>query len=496
MTGMRQGWLVARREIRERSRSKVFRTGSVIMLLAVIAAIVVSARIHTGNVTQDVGFTGTTPAALPAAVIDQGKAVDVTVRPRYYAGVAAGEQAVRAKTVAVLVVDAHRLAWPGQPDEQLRTIVTGAIQLVSLQQRAAAAGIDPGQLHAVMAPVPVQNQQLDMTAGRSPHNGNAAIIMSMLLLLAIVLYGNLVLTGVAEEKSSRVVEVLLARMPARNLLAGKVAGIGLLGFAQLAVTALAALIAALAVHPASMPAVSGGVLAWVIAWFILGYALYAMAYGALGSLASRAEDAANVAAPVGYALVAAYWASFMVVVNNPDSVGSKLVSLFPATAPFAMSGRIAIGAAAWWEPVIAAALAVAAIAGLAVLAGRVYTGAILHTGPTLKLRAAWSATTRPGPRAAEPPPTAQAHRWEDLAPHGKDDDGKGKYAAEKPKGGAAMKRRRLSMIAAAVALFPFSMMVAHIGPTAVWIIVFCAAALVSTWLWPYPFWSRGPAGRR
>ena len=59
-----------------------------------------------------------------------------------------------------------------------------------------------------------------------------------------------------------------------------------------------------------------------------------------------------------------------------------------------------------------------------------------------------------------------------------------------------MKRRRLSWIASAVALFAFSMMVAHIGPTAVWITVFVVAGLVSTWLWPRPFWSRGPAGRR
>ena len=415
MNGMRQGWLVARREIRERSRSKVFRAGTVITLALVIVAIVASAKIHTGNVTRDVGFTGATPATLPGAVIDQGKAVDVTVRTHYYGGVAAGEQAVRARTVAVLVVDAHRLTWRGQPDEQLRAIVTGAIQLVTVQQRAAAAGIDPGQLQTVMAPVPVQDEKLDMTAGRSPDNGNAAIIMSALLLMAIVVYGNLVLTGVAEEKSSRVVEVLLARMPARNLLAGKVAGIGLLGLAQIAVTALAALVAALAVGSVDMPAVSGGVLAWVVVWFVLGYALYAVAYGALGSLASRTDDASTVAGPVTYVLIAAYWASFWVVISNPDSVGSKLVSLFPATAPFAMSGRIAIGAAAWWEPVIAVALALAAIAGLVVLAGRVYTGAILHTGPTLKLSDAWSATSRPGPHAAEPPAHRTSTGWRLLS---------------------------------------------------------------------------------
>jgi ABC-2 type transport system permease protein len=403
MNGMRQGWLAASREIRERSRSKAFWAAIVGTLVVVIAAIVLPAMIQTSRITRDVGFTGTTPVTLPGAVIDQGQAVDVTVRPRHYGGAAAGEKALRDRNVAVLVDDARTLTWLGKPDERLRAIVTGAIQLVAIQQRAAAAGIDPGQLQAVVAPVPVQNEQLGLVAGRSPGNEAAATIMSILLLLAIMLYGNLVLTGVAEEKSSRVVEVLLARMPARSLLAGKVAGIGLLGFAQFAVTALAALAAALAVGSADIPAVGGGVLAWVVAWFVLGYAIYAMAYGALGSLASRTAEASNAAIPVSVVLGAAYWASYLVVASNPDSAGSKLISLFPATAPFAMPGRIALGAAAWWEPIIATALTLAAIAGLAVLAGRVYTGAILHTGPTLKLRDAWSAANRSGPRAAEPP---------------------------------------------------------------------------------------------
>ena len=187
----------------------------------------------------------------------------------------------------------------------------------------------------------------------------------------------------------------------------------MLGFAQLAVTALAALVAALAVGSASIPAISGGVLAWAVAWFILGYALYAMAYGALGSLASRTDDAATAAAPVSYGLSAAYFATFVVVTGNPDSVGSKLLSLFPATAPFALPGRIAIGAAAWWEPIIAAALTIAAIAGLVLLAGRVYTAAVLHSGPRLSLKAAWrgTTTTSSSPAEANPPATrAFLHR--------------------------------------------------------------------------------------
>ena len=406
MNGLRQGWLVALREIRERGRSRGFLAGLVVMIVIVVAAIVLPDVVGSSAGTRDVGLTGAAPEALPRAITDQGDAVDVTVRVHRYDDVASGEQAIRDKDVDMLVVDALRLEWRGKPDEQLRAVVTGAIQLVAVQERAANAGIDPDELLALVAPVPVENVELGSTAGRGPDDEMAAFIMTVLLFMAIVIYGNLVLTGVVEEKASRVVEVLLARMPARNLLAGKVAGIGLLGLAQLVVTALAALVATLAVGAADLPAVSGGVLAWVVVWFVLGYALYAMVYGALGALASRTEDAQSVAGPVTYLLVVAFWASFMAISANPHSSWSQLLSLFPATAPLAMPGRIALGAAAWWEPLLAVALTLAAIAGLVVFAGRVYTGGVLHTGPRLKLRDAWRRATTVSPRE---PSTGAVH---------------------------------------------------------------------------------------
>jgi ABC-2 type transport system permease protein len=183
-------------------------------------------------------------------------------------------------------------------------------------------------------------------------------------------------------------------MPARSLLAGKVTGIGLLGFGQFVLTALAALVATLTVDSVDIPAVSGGVLAWVVVWFVLGYALYAMAYGALGSLASRAEDAQSVAGPVIYVLLAGYFASFIAVSEDPEGGWSRLLSFVPVTAPLAMPGRIALGAAAWWEPYLAAALTMAAIAALVAVAGQVYTNAILQTGPTIRLRDAWHSEPR------------------------------------------------------------------------------------------------------
>src|SRR4029078_2236233 len=98
--------------------------------------------------------------------------------------------------------------------------------------------------------------------GRSPDDETAAFIMTILLFTAITTYGAMVMSGVVEEKSSRVVEVLLARMPARNLLAGKILGIGLLGLAQVVVTAVVALVAVIVVDTVDIPAARGAVLVW------------------------------------------------------------------------------------------------------------------------------------------------------------------------------------------------------------------------------------------
>jgi hypothetical protein len=176
------------------------------------------------------------------------------------------------------------------------------------------------------------------------------------------------------------------------------------------VTALAALIAVTTVGSVDVPAVRGAVLAWAIAWFVLGYALYATVFGALGSLGSRVEDAQSVAGPVMIVLPVAYFASFAMIAQ-PASAAARAISYFPLTAPMAMPGRIAMGAAAWWEPVAAAALTLAATAGLVQLAGRVYTNAILHGGPRLSLKDAWRSTTTAGPGATNAGPRAtQASR--------------------------------------------------------------------------------------
>ncbi len=394
MNGWRQGWLVARREIRERSRSRAFWASIVLTIVAVAGLIILPAVVSTGGANKNVGLTGATPGQLPAAIEAQGHAVGMNVRIERYGTVAAGEQAVRDKHIDVLVIDARRLAWPRQVDEKLKAVVIGALQVDAIATRAKAAGISPGGLSALLAPVVVRNVSLGAAPGRSPDDETVALLTAALLMLCITTFGSLVLSGVVEEKASRVVEVLLTRVSARNLLAGKIAGIGLLGLAQIALVALVALIATSAISSVDLPAVRASVAVWVLIWFVLGYALYATAFGALGSLASRVEDAQTVAGPVTVLLILGFFVSFAAI-GSPTSAWAIAISLFPLTAPMAMPGRIAMGVTAWWEPTLAVTLTLATIAALVYFGGRLYVRAILHSGATLSIAEAWRRSATP-----------------------------------------------------------------------------------------------------
>lgn len=394
MNGVRQTWLVAARELRERGRSGVFLISVLLMLVGAAGAIVLPALLDTGPETKAVGLTGWAPAELAPVLRGQGEALDTGISVHRYDTLADGQAAVRDGTADVLVVDARQLEWPKRIDEQLRTLVTGAIQLVTVRERAAAAGISPDELQAMLAPAPVSNVELGQVAGRSPGDENAAFIMTLILFGAISTFAAMVLTGVVEEKSSRTVEVLLARMPARSLLAGKIVGIGMLGLAQIVALGLVALIAGALVDSVDIPAVRPVVVAWAVVWFLLGYALYATVYGTLGALATRTEDASSVAGPVTIVLVLGFMVSFATF-GSIDTTWARLVSWFPITAPLAMPFRVAMGAATWWDLVIAVTLALAAIMGLVALGGRVYTRAILNTGASLTLRDAWREVTAP-----------------------------------------------------------------------------------------------------
>jgi ABC-2 type transport system permease protein len=215
-----------------------------------------------------------------------------------------------------------------------------------------------------------------------------AMVGMILLFVALNFYGAYMLTGVVEEKSSRIVEVLLARVHAADLLAGKVLGIGLLGITQFLALAAVAATTLEIVKPANLPAATMPLIAIVVLWFILGYSFYSVLYGALGSLATRSEEAQAATAPLTVVLLLSYFGAFSAIAK-PTAWWVTAGSLFPPTAPMFMPLRAGLTDVPAWQMTLAVLLMGMAIVGMIQVGGRLYRGAVLHTAGRLHLRQAW-----------------------------------------------------------------------------------------------------------
>jgi ABC-2 type transport system permease protein len=218
-----------------------------------------------------------------------------------------------------------------------------------------------------------------------------ANVGAILILVGIFGFGFTLLGGVVEEKQSRVVEVVLSTVRPRDLLMGKVLGIGALGLFQLAVFVVASLAAALATQAIDLPATTPGAIAILALWFILGYLLYATVLGAVGALASRMEEASNASTPVTLVAMLSYFVAVFGVAQDPTGPVAIITTYLPITAPFVVPLRAAFDAIALWELALAAAITLVTVWILFEVGARIYTGAVLQTAGRTRLRDAWRA---------------------------------------------------------------------------------------------------------
>jgi len=255
-------------------------------------------------------------------------------------------------------------------------VATGAV--VSLRAAEAAPLLVPPAITALEPP-----SESDITAIIF---ANAGII---LMFIGIFSYGTWVLTGVVEEKQSRVVEVVLSTVRARDLLMGKVIGIGVLALIQLVVLVAAGIGAAQLSGQLVLPPTTVGAVLQLVVWFLLGFAFYSTAMGFLGSLATRVEEASNASMPVTMTATACYLAAILIAQQDPDGVVAQVMTFLPPAAPMVVPLRVALDAIAPWEIVASIALMLAAIWVLFVFGARVYAGAVLQTGSRIRIRDAW-----------------------------------------------------------------------------------------------------------
>ena len=386
--------LVARREVRERMRGRTFRIGTVVILLAVAAAVVIPVLRKGQQDHQNVGVVGALSAPLRVAVVAAGPAVGTKVALVTEPSVAAAERALRAGRVAVVLVDANRLLV-NQGFEASNTSTTALLVRVlsgnvALQAGLEHAGITPDKAAALAHPKPLPVSSLQ-PARRNDTARTTAVYGLILTYILLTQFGTWILMGVVEEKSSRVVEVLLATLRPAQLLAGKVVGIGVVALTQatLIVGVALGLGAAIGSDLLHGTAPSGVVAALV--WVVLGYAFYSWVYAAGGSLADRQEQVQSLAFPLQLPILFGYITSFTALGQGEPSTLIKVLAYLPPTAPFAMPVLLGLGHATWWQFSVSVAIMVLAIALVARLAGSVYVRAILRTGGRLHLRQLFAA---------------------------------------------------------------------------------------------------------
>ena len=375
MSGWRAIMLVAEREIRQRLRSKAF-LASTLVILGLVGGSAALGQAFESEKTYRVAVTAPAPPGLAAALQRAARPFDdAKVRLRVVASPAAGRQALEAEEVdALLLLSSDRLVFRANVDAKAAAVADAAVRALR-RHLPPAPELTTATLH------PPDTKTTDAAT-------LVAYAGSLLLLMSLAIYGEWVVIGVVEEKNNRVVELILSTVRARHLLAGKVIGIGLLGFAQLAL--IAGLAAVLLVAGAfDAPRSLGGSLALVIPWFALGFALYAVAYAAAGALASRQQNAETAGQPVTYALLAAYFAGYIALTVDVDGPLASLLTVFPLTAPLVLPARSALVGVPLWEHALAVVLVLGSIYALVRFAGRVYAHGLLHSGPGLGARAAW-----------------------------------------------------------------------------------------------------------
>ena len=398
MSQLRTMWQIARREIREHGRSKAFLITTALAFLLVAGLVVAPGLIGGGTTEYVVGGVGKGNEPIVAAAELLGNASDepgaessVSLKLETFDDREAAEAAMELGDLDAILIDGREVVVEsvgGFGDSALLSLLQQGAASVELEAIVTESGQAAADVIDVMTSDPLETTTLSGPEAGDETRGAVAYAGLLLLYMAVLLYGNWMLSGVTEEKSNRVVEVLLSSVKPWQLLAGKISGIGLLGIGQFAGTILVAIIALRVSNVVELPTLDVATVANLIVWFILGFLLFAVMYGAAGSLVSRMEDAQNVALPMSMIAVAGFFVS-IAALSDPDGPAAVVGTFIPMTAPFVVPVRAALGAIPGWQYVLAVILTVGAIVGLVFVAGRIYAGGLLRFGTRVKLRDAW-----------------------------------------------------------------------------------------------------------
>jgi ABC-2 type transport system permease protein len=385
MSARRAVWEVARRELVERSRSRVLRVSLVLLLILSVGGAVAAARLSSRTPTDDVGLVGPRSLVLGPAIRLQAKAAGRRVHLHPLTNATAAARAVRGGSIDVALLDASRILVKTSNSQPAVRVVQDAVAAQGVFDRLRSSGLTQAQALGVLAPRALPVNAL-VPRPRNYDRNKALIVVGLsALFLVLLFFGQAVAQGVTEEKSSRVVELLLTTLSPRRLLTGKILGVGLLGLALLFIPAAAALAAGSLAGGAGLPSAAPEAIALILLWFVLGYMFYSVAFAAVGALVSRQEDLNTAILPVTAVLTGAFYLAFFAVNSNPNGTVARVAAFLPPLSPMVVPARMVLGDMNGIGLVTSVMLEVLAIGGMIALAARAYERAILRIGAPVKL---------------------------------------------------------------------------------------------------------------
>ena len=417
---------VVRREYVERIRSRAFWVATLVIpvLFLLYMGIQISYSRRTGGERRlvVVDMTGTLYAPLVQELAEtearqkkegQSRGPHWTLEERSATGsLDATKEALR-KEVLAKKINGYLVLEPAKLEKQeveyYSTTVSDYIALTQLQsaigriwmrQKMAARGLPPDlakELENRMDLKPFKVTE----KGTSEEKGAgiiAAIILLVLMYSTFFMYGYQVMRGVIEEKSNRIVEIIVASVRPTELMVGKIIGIGLVGLTQYFVwsvvaanLSLPAIAGLLTSSDMGLPRIPVSLLGYFMLFFILGYFLYASVYTMIAAPFNTDQEAQQLAM-IPMILIIGGFGAYPIVMNNPNGGAAIFFSLFPFTASLIMFLRTALAEPPAWQILLSIAIMLTTTAGLAWLAGRIYRVGILMYGkkPTIPEILRWA----------------------------------------------------------------------------------------------------------
>ena len=433
MSSLSNIFAVARREFSVRARTRSFRVGTLILVVAVvgIAFLPVIGRVLDRGEPERIGLHVAVEglAVDPAATLDSllnasaspdqptaRKTWEVVAVPdlalarseasdgKFAAVLAIGRAGTGDLTFALYADDPH-----GVSAARTSAVIHQAANALVIADRLDRLGIAPADQSTLFGPATFAVEAADPTqTGQSGLDEATSYAlgfgMTILIFMMVILYGNWVAMSVVEEKSSRVMEVILNAATPFQLLAGKVLGVGAVALVQYVAILLAGFAAIVAQGPVSdlvlgesaagvgLPeGLTAGMLILLGVYGVLGFLLYAVLYAAAGSLVSRQEDVNQAVSPMTLVSTAGYLVAVYASTGLLDIRDSwiAVLSQVPFFSPFMMLSRVTSGQVAPWEILLSIALLAVSIVGALWLAARIYAAGVLLYGQRPGLRAIW-----------------------------------------------------------------------------------------------------------